>query len=194
MSNIKQRINVTLSAYEGSGFPNADEQFEQFVLATLVATYPDATIEVSTAQGSTRVFVDGEPNEELAQEIGSDWWEAFCASSSSDEVEHCAYCGAEVPACEVPEVGDDIAWTAQGEHHATNCEWIATRAHRRVKPAAQWVYVIANDLTPNRATVVAVYTSGDDANAHMARVGGFNHAMLVRPADQRPDVGERIWL
>lgn len=60
--------------------------------------------------------------------------------------------------------------------------------------ARQWLYVIVNDLTRSRATVVAVYDSPSDAEAHMARAGSATHAMLVRPFTQRPTIGERIWL
>lgn len=64
---------------------------------------------------------------------------------------------------------------------------------------AQWCYVIVNDITPNRGTIVAVYRKGDEANAHMERVGGVGHAMLVRWAttewaEQNLAVGQRIWL
>lgn len=58
----------------------------------------------------------------------------------------------------------------------------------------QWCYIIVNDVTPNRATVVAVYMIGADADTHMERVGGAHHSILVRPITQRPAVGDRIWL
>lgn len=74
------KINVTLSAYEGDKFPDADELFEQYVLGELRRQYPTARIDISTAQGRTRVFVDGEPDQALASEIASDWWTAFCES------------------------------------------------------------------------------------------------------------------
>lgn len=80
MSHV--RINVTLSAYEGDGWPEADDLFEGYVREELQRQHPGALIDVSTAQGSTRVFVDGEPDQQLAQEIAADWWAAFCESFS----------------------------------------------------------------------------------------------------------------
>jgi hypothetical protein len=80
-TNSPRKIHVTLSAYEGDDFPNADDLFENYVLAELHRQHPNAHVEISTAQGSTRMFVDGEPNQDLAQEIGSDWWSAFCEAS-----------------------------------------------------------------------------------------------------------------
>lgn len=75
------RINVTLSTYEGDAFPDADELFEAYVLAELKRQHPAAVIDVSTAQGQSRVVIDGEPDQALAQEIGADWWAAFCEAA-----------------------------------------------------------------------------------------------------------------
>ena len=80
-TNTANRINVTLSAYEGDSFPNADELFEAYVLAELTRQHPTAKIDVSTAQGRTRVSIDGEPDQDLASEIAADWWEQFCSEA-----------------------------------------------------------------------------------------------------------------
>ena len=48
----------------------------------------------------------------------------------------CAYCSRDVPAANatdaVPPIDDDAAWEALAKHHAPDCEWITTRAHREV--------------------------------------------------------------
>jgi hypothetical protein len=50
------------------------------------------------------------------------------------EFEECAYCGTEIVGADmgrVPELDDDEAWERIAAEHAPDCEWIATRAHRR---------------------------------------------------------------
>ncbi len=78
-------IHVTLMSYEGDDFPDADRLFEAYVLELLGKTYPGARIEVSTAQGDTRVFLDGEEDRDLAAEIGADWWTAFCETLPGED-------------------------------------------------------------------------------------------------------------
>jgi hypothetical protein len=67
------------------------------------------------------------------------WWtprtsttsEEDRADDSEDETE-CAYCGRDVtPGSSVPDLSDDAAWAELAPTHASNCEWIQTRAHRR---------------------------------------------------------------
>lgn len=49
------------------------------------------------------------------------------------EYEQCAYCVYEVPVWYgVPAVDDDEAWEKLLEHHADDCEWVVTRAHRKL--------------------------------------------------------------
>lgn len=43
----------------------------------------------------------------------------------------CAYCRREVVAGEVPDPDDDAAWEELADQHDDDCEWVATRAHRR---------------------------------------------------------------
>lgn len=55
----------------------------------------------------------------------------------------CAYCGRDVPGSaggrdvpgsgdeQVPALADDGEWSDLAAHHSADCEWIATRAHRR---------------------------------------------------------------
>ncbi|MCR4338979.1 MAG: hypothetical protein NUW01_03725 [Gemmatimonadaceae bacterium] len=48
--------------------------------------------------------------------------------------EPCAYCGSTPEYADralVPDEGDDAEWTRLAEQHDVDCEWIATRAHRR---------------------------------------------------------------
>jgi hypothetical protein len=50
------------------------------------------------------------------------------------EFEECAYCGANIVGSDVgrvPAVDDDEAWERLAAEHDPECEWIATRAHRR---------------------------------------------------------------
>lgn len=49
----------------------------------------------------------------------------------------CAYCSSEIPADQseiVPDIDDDDSWANLELSHAKECEWIATRAHRRNCP------------------------------------------------------------
>jgi hypothetical protein len=48
----------------------------------------------------------------------------------------CVYCGAELPGGEqhAPAVDDEAAWYVLAIDHADDCEWIATRGHRRPAP------------------------------------------------------------
>ena len=50
----------------------------------------------------------------------------------------CIYCGwthqPDPATAPVPRVDDDAAWSTLAETHATDCEWITTRAHRREAP------------------------------------------------------------
>lgn len=83
------RINVTLSAYEGDAFPDADTLYEAFVRERLAELYPTATVNVSTAQGRTKVYAyptagkpwDDEISQDLTTECAVTWWEEFCAQS-----------------------------------------------------------------------------------------------------------------
>ena len=74
---MARTIHVTLSPYEGDSFPDADSLFEDYVLAELARQHPSTKIEVSTALGKTRVFIDGEPDDDMAAEIGCEWWDRF---------------------------------------------------------------------------------------------------------------------
>lgn len=51
-----------------------------------------------------------------------------------EETTECVYCNAEVPAMDEdekpPAVTDHEAWADLAKHHAEDCEWIYTRAHR----------------------------------------------------------------
>lgn len=60
--------------------------------------------------------------------------------------------------------------------------------------AARYYWLVVNDLTPNRATVVAVYTDGTQIDAQMERVGGYTHALVARFTATPPAIGSRIWL
>lgn len=47
-------------------------------------------------------------------------------------VDECAYCSREVAAHgDVPALDDDAEWAERAKEHSPDCEWIATRAHRR---------------------------------------------------------------
>ena len=55
------------------------------------------------------------------------------ASRREDMTTECAYCGHDVPGNgeePTPAVDDDDTWANLANHHADDCEWIATRAHR----------------------------------------------------------------
>lgn len=73
-------INVTLGAYEGDDWPNADELYEDYIREQLAERYPTAKLDVSSAQGRTQVYVDGEPDEDLRQLCSTVWWDEFCAA------------------------------------------------------------------------------------------------------------------
>lgn len=46
--------------------------------------------------------------------------------------DQCQYCGVDVPSDEeVPDEDDDEAWAAEAKKHASWCEWVTSRAHRR---------------------------------------------------------------
>ena len=48
--------------------------------------------------------------------------------------EECAYCGREIPTDgrdPVPAIDDDEAWVQEATLHSPECEWVATRAHRK---------------------------------------------------------------
>lgn len=48
--------------------------------------------------------------------------------------DYCVYCDTELPkgsGKDVPKASDDEAWETLAEDHEPDCEWIATRAHRR---------------------------------------------------------------
>lgn len=49
-----------------------------------------------------------------------------------DSTTRCAYCGATIKQRDnLPAfVDDDDAWRQRAKHHAPDCEWILTRAHR----------------------------------------------------------------
>lgn len=42
----------------------------------------------------------------------------------------CIYCHADVTTVTPPSVDDDAAWGTLAREHATDCEWVETRAHR----------------------------------------------------------------
>ncbi len=52
-----------------------------------------------------------------------------CEESLAEE---CIYCGQMVCCDSVPAPDDDASWLAEAEHHDEDCEWIITRAHRRL--------------------------------------------------------------
>lgn len=55
--------------------------------------------------------------------------------SKACEPEECADCLADVDSgLGVPAVSDDEAWEDLATQHRDDCEWIATRAHRREAP------------------------------------------------------------
>ena len=61
-----------------------------------------------------------------------DAWERMLDRAGGGVTE-CLYCGCDhVPSPTVPDVDDDDAWATLSEHHADDCEWILTRAHRMV--------------------------------------------------------------
>jgi hypothetical protein len=61
--------------------------------------------------------------------------------------------------------------------------------------STQWRWLVVDDLSPTRATVVAVYTSGAEAEQHVERRGSANAAMQPHHlADgPAPQIGDRIW-
>jgi hypothetical protein len=66
----------------------------------------------------------------LLEHIAQDLRKAQGAAKA--EPVYCIYCGAEIEnSQEVPAVQDDAAWETLARKHAEDCEWIATRAHRR---------------------------------------------------------------
>lgn len=73
-------INVTLAAYEGDDFPEADGGYEAYVRAYLAREYPEAAINVSTAQGFTKVFVNGAPDDHLRYYLSNELWSEFCST------------------------------------------------------------------------------------------------------------------
>lgn len=59
--------------------------------------------------------------------------DAAMAAMTDEPMVECAYCGRDVPGAEddsVPAVDDDAAWAEIAAHHAADCEWALTRAHR----------------------------------------------------------------
>lgn len=46
------------------------------------------------------------------------------------ETQECIYCGREVPLVDVPGEAENTAWAQVAHDHATDCEWVLTRAHR----------------------------------------------------------------
>jgi hypothetical protein len=80
------RINATLSAYDGDGWPTADEEFIAYCTERLRAAYPQAELStVTAAVGCTHVFAytasgpDDDATTELTALCAQDWWEEFCA-------------------------------------------------------------------------------------------------------------------
>ena len=78
-----RRINVTVTAYEGDAFPEA-EHYPEFVADRIASLY-SAKVDCSEGQ-ATRVFLygfDDQGNTDLEDEIKSvvqvDLWEEFCA-------------------------------------------------------------------------------------------------------------------
>lgn len=43
----------------------------------------------------------------------------------------CAHCGCDVPVTDLPDADDDAGWEELARDHDDDCEWVATRAHRR---------------------------------------------------------------
>lgn len=69
----------------------------------------------------------------LQSAFGEIDWDELAESFREDMAVECAYCGRDVPGTgeePTPAVDDDDAWIALAHHHADDCEWIATRAHR----------------------------------------------------------------
>jgi len=58
-------------------------------------------------------------------------WEAH-----SGELDACVDCGAPLRSQEVPDLGDERAWTSLAQEHRPGCRWIATRGRRRSAPVA----------------------------------------------------------
>jgi hypothetical protein len=45
-------------------------------------------------------------------------------------METCIYCNHDVTVIDPPAVDDDQSWADLAREHATDCEWVITRAHR----------------------------------------------------------------
>lgn len=48
----------------------------------------------------------------------------------------CSYCGLNVPNTTAPATDDDRGWSEIAARHAPDCEWVLTRAHRRIEGPA----------------------------------------------------------
>lgn len=70
---------------------------------------------------------------------------------------------------------------------------IPAPASQSPAPASWLVWIVCNDLSPHRATVVAIYDRGADADRHMARAGGATHACWYVHRNEGVKVGDRVW-
>lgn len=98
--------------------------------------YPDAAVTFQSLNGidGFRVYADTDPEEDEIRLFLESATQAIWESPELwDLVEGCAYCSSSVCHASdetVPDVDDDDAWGALAVDHATDCEWITTRAHR----------------------------------------------------------------
>ena len=64
---------------------------------------------------------------------------------------YCLYCGRDIEIPEsVPDPHDHDAWTQLATKHATDCEWIVTRAHQRDEIANEMFAGYQRCATRNR--------------------------------------------
>jgi seryl-tRNA synthetase len=99
-----------------------------------IVTLDEAGQWVSDQLGTDNVFDTREEAEAAIIELrklGEDWAEAeYDVREIDAPFERCIYCYVDVPAADVPAYRDDEAWAEIATHHAADCEWVTTRAHR----------------------------------------------------------------
>lgn len=99
-----------------------------------IVTLDEAGQWVSDQLGDPNVFATREEAEAAIVELrklGEDWAEAeYDVREIEDAFERCVYCYVDVPVVGVPAYNDDEAWAEIATHHAADCEWVTTRAHR----------------------------------------------------------------
>lgn len=66
-------------------------------------------------------------------------WNLYTVASADADangrLSECAYCGGDVTETyDIPAPDDSAAWARLAADHAADCEWVATRAHRREAP------------------------------------------------------------